>query len=82
LAFFGLFKKKLPVVTWQNNGALYVRYKTSYGHTFEVAVYPDPKSQATFLVKANGSVIGRFWVEDDGARLGVSDTVAPLKYVD
>lgn len=74
-------KRREPVEHWASKNALYARYETADGITFEVSVYPDPQMPATFLVKANGLVVGRIWVDDNGVSLGVSDTVGPLKHV-
>jgi hypothetical protein len=74
-------KRKEPIEHWASKNALYVKYKTSDDIDFEVSVYPDPESPATFLIKANGLVIGRVWADDNGVSLGVSDTIGPLKYV-
>ena len=79
------FKKNLepenPVKSWLTRSVLYTKYKTSNDHLFEVAIYPDTQIPATFIVKANGLVIARIWVDDNGGSLGVSDTVAPIKFM-
>lgn len=74
-------KRREPVEHWASKNALYIRYRTADEIDFEVSVYPDPLSPATFLVKANGLVIGRIWVDDNGVSIGVSDTIGPLKHV-
>ncbi len=72
--------RREPVMHWAANHALYTRYETTNGDVFEVSVYPDPASPATFLVKSNGLIMGRIWVDDNGMSLGISDTVAPMKF--
>lgn len=78
---FGKKKREEEIEHWASANALYTRYKTVNGHVFEVSVYPDPESPATFLVKSNGLVIGRIWAADNGVSLGISDLKGPLKHV-
>ena len=61
--------------------SLHTTYVTSKAKAMEIVVRPDPKNPATFLVQANGVVVGRVWVEDNGLSLGVSDLVSPIKFV-
>ena len=81
--FGWIFKRsqKSPIETWVERNVLYFKYKTIYNHDFEVSVYPDVKVPGTFIIKSNGSEIGRVGVSDDGSRLIISGTVAPPSFV-
>lgn len=61
--------------------SIHTTYVTTKAKVMEIVVQPDPQNPATFLVKANGTLVGRVWVEDNGLSLGVSDLVSPIKFV-
>jgi hypothetical protein len=77
-----LFGDKSPVQTTVVGTGLRTKYRTKGGKSMEIDIRPDPRNPATLIVKANGTVVGRVWVEDNGMSLGISDLISPVKYVD
>lgn len=77
-----LFGDKSPVQTTVVGTGLRMKYRTKGGKTMEIDIRPDPGKPATLIVKSNGTVVGRVWVEDNGMSLGISDLISPVKYVD
>lgn len=60
----GIYKRKEPIEHWASKNAIYTKYRTPDGDSIEVEVHTDPYNPAAFLIKSNGAVVGRFWLDE------------------
>lgn len=80
---FGFFKRK-PRPNVESSlvrNVLRIRYRNQDGDAVDVVVAADSAIPGTILITSNGIPVARVWVDDNGVSIGVSDTVAPIKFV-